>query len=160
MKFALAAVAITLAAGASSRAHAQPRRSMHIGVSVGGYAATTGPARWGPSVFAELSPGGWLDHFGARIEARGFEGFGDGWLAAGVVYEAAAARPRLVLSLHGEAGWTYGEAICPVAGGGGHVALFVAGPLAVGVDATATLVYAGVDSTLALAASAVLRLGR
>ncbi len=160
MTRALVALAVLGAISASSRAVAEPSRSMHYGVGVGGYAAITGPASWGPAVEMELSPAGAFGRSGARIELRGFEGWDAGLLTAGLTYEVGASRPRLVLALHAEAGTTYGEEFCPAAGAGSQLQFFLAGPLAVGVDATATLIYDGVDSALALGTSLTLRNAR
>jgi hypothetical protein len=158
MPRALIALAALAAASASSRAVAEPSRSMHYGVGLGGYAAITGPSDWGPAIEMELSPAGVFGRAGARIELRGFEAWEDGWITGGVTYEVGASRPRLVLSLHAEAGTTYGEVFRPVVGGGSQLQLFLLGPLAIGIDTTATLVYDGVDSALALGTSFTVRL--
>lgn len=142
------------------RPAAEPR-PLRWYVQAGGHAAVTGPSDYGVDAAIEVSPGGWFGRFGAGLRWRGFEGLDAGWLAGGWVYEAAAARPRLVITLHGEAGATHGlDQTYPVLGGGATSRLWLAGPLFLGTDGSAHLVWDGVDSRLALSFSLVLGLGR
>jgi hypothetical protein len=136
-------------------------RPLRWNLHAGGLVAPTGPAGYGPMAAIELSPGGRFDRFGATVQWRGFEGVDAGWVAGGWVYEAAAARPLLVLSLHGEAGATYGgDHTYPVVGGGVTSRLWLAGPFFIGSDGGAHLLYDGVDSRLVFGFSVVVGLGR
>jgi len=80
----------------------------------------------------------------------------DALLTTGVRYEAAAARPRLALALHGDLGVTLGGA--PAAGGGVETHLWIApkllGPLAIVFDVTAHLVVDGTEATRLVIATA------
>ena len=75
---------------------------------------------------------------------------------AGLVYEGAAARPRLVVDLHADAGADL-DARAPLVGGGVRATLTLLGPLGVVVDAGAYLVIDGIDgSRLQLQSSTLL----
>jgi hypothetical protein len=72
------------------------------------------------------------------------------------VFEAAAARPRLVLDLHADLGADL-DARAPLAGGGLRTTLQLVGPLGVVVDSGAYLVIDGIERTrLQLQSSALL----
>lgn len=81
----------------------------------------------------------------------------DGLVTIGVHYQAAAARPRLMLALHADAGWSLG-ANAPAIGGGLETHLWLwpkrLGPLAVVFDLTGHLVIDGVEGTRLVIASA------
>lgn len=156
------AAALLCALAASGHADPEPAqpRPLRWNLHAGGYGALTGPADYGPVAAVEVLPGGRLGRLGATVRWRGFEGTGAGWLTGGWVYEAAAARPRLVLSLHGEAGASYGGDRAPVAGGGATSRLWLAGPLYVGTDGGAHLIYDGVDSRLVFGFGVIVGLGR
>jgi hypothetical protein len=105
-------------------------------------------------------PGGAWGRWGVTVAARHltFAPFAsDGMLTAGVHYQAAAARPRLALALHGDAGVTIGK-VAPVIGGGIETHLWIwpkrLGPLAVVFDVTGHLVIDGVEGTRLVIASA------
>ena len=145
------------------RAAAAEDRSWSGGVGAGAWVARGGPASSGLSAVATLSPGGPLGRLGLRLEARTAGGddddFDRGLFLAGATYEAAASRPRLSISLHGEVG-----ALAPdpraAAGGGGEVQLWVIGPLALALGASAHVLEDGLDSELVLACGLGLRLAR
>jgi hypothetical protein len=151
-------------ADAAAAEAAPPVRPWHGALGLGGFAALTGPGDLGPSAVVELSPGGAFGRYGARVEARGLGGTGsDGYddylMTGGLIFEAAAARPRLVLSLHAELGaYAIAGDHGAAAGAGITTQLTVVGPLAIGLDTTATLFVRGVDSELALASALSLRL--
>ncbi|MBP9204059.1 MAG: hypothetical protein KBG28_08865 [Kofleriaceae bacterium] len=106
----------------------------------------------------DVLPGGRLGRFGLAGALRGLGGDGaPTLLCAGVVWQAAAARPRLTLLPYAEAGlaWADGAARAPVVGAGLRVALAVLGPVGVVVDSGAHLVVDGVaDTRLVLAGAA------
>lgn len=107
-----------------------------------------------------ISTGARGDHF--RLEAtfdlkvRSRYGFVVGWRAfddthhglvtAGLVYEGAAARPRLVLDLHVDLGVDLDER-APLGGGGLRTTVGIIGPLAVVLDAGGYLVIDGFDNS-------------
>ncbi|HWU88884.1 MAG TPA: hypothetical protein VN253_16575, partial [Kofleriaceae bacterium] len=69
-----------------------------------------------------------------------------GLVCAGLVYEAASSRPRLVLDLHAELGADL-DIAAPLAGGGVRATIAVAGPLGVVVDSGGYLVIDGIAET-------------
>ncbi len=84
--------------------------------------------------------------FGALLAWRGFDGDHRGIACAGLVYEAGAARPRLVLDLHGDAGYDLDQH-APMVGGGIRTTIAIVGPLGIALDGGAYLVIDGVDHT-------------
>lgn len=93
--------------------------------------------------------------FGGLLGWRAFDGDRRGMVVAGIVYEGAAARPRLVLDLHAEAGVDL-DAKVPVLGAGIRPTLTLIGPLGVVFDTGGYLVLDGIDDLrLQLQASAL-----
>jgi hypothetical protein len=84
--------------------------------------------------------------YGALLAWRAFDGEHRGLLTAGLVYEAAAARPRLVLDLHADLGADLDRST-PLLGGGVRATVSLMGPLGVALDGGAFLVLDGVDDT-------------
>jgi hypothetical protein len=77
-------------------------------------------------------------------------------LVGGLVYEAGAARPRLVVNLHGDVGADL-DVTAPVVGGGVRTTLTIWRMIGVGLDGGGYLVIDGVDDTrLVIATSAAL----
>mgnify|MGYP001555235340 CR=1 FL=1 len=105
----------------------------------------------GPDNGGELLLNVLPERYGLRVHARSFGRNSDGFFAAGVSFEAAAARPRLAMTLFAEAGVT--DAIDGVTGGGVQTTLWVVGPLALGTEGAAHLFWDGLDTTLGLSAS-------
>ena len=159
-----ALVGTGVARDAAGEPAVRPGATWHGSVGMGGFAALTGPSETGLWAGAELAPGGALGRLGFRAEARTLDESDSGtrrllW-SGGLTYLAAAAYPRLALSLHGEAGVVTPDAHAAV-GGGVETQLAVVGPLAVAIDSTATVVLAGVDGTdLILAGTVSVRLAR
>jgi hypothetical protein len=154
----LIAAAVPGLAQADSGTRTGAGHPVRLGAGAGGLAALNGPADWGPAAQAELYPGGRFGRFGGRVEIRGFEAAAVSWITAGITYEAAAARPRLQLALHGGAGAAEGRR--PVLGGGVHTQLWIVGPLWIGFDSGAWVVIDGIDTTLALTSSVTIRVAR
>lgn len=161
---------LVLAAGAGAAgvcawcapAAADEARPWAGGLGVGGTVALTGPARTGLCAVGALYPGAWAGRFGIRAEARttgADELFDGGLFTAGLAYETAAARPRLSLALHGEAGAVVPESR-PAVGGGVELQLWLLGPVALALDSSAHLLLDGVDSELVLAGALGLRIAR
>lgn len=151
------AIAVVLGACKASTTRPPDRvRKRHFHIGGGGFNALTGP-KWGPSGTVEYYPAGSFGRLGVRGDVRGFEGVEEGAVTAGVVFEAAAARPRLQLSLHADIGFTFGT-VRPVIGLGIQSQLWLIGPLALAIDGGPVLLYDGVDTVLMLAQSLQLRL--
>jgi hypothetical protein len=92
---------------------------------------------------ADVEP---ASRWGALLAWRGFDDNHKGILGAGVVYEAGAARPRLVVDLHGDAGVDLDQK-APMVGGGLRTVIAIVGPLGIALDTGAYLVVDGVDNT-------------
>jgi hypothetical protein len=153
---------IVVAGLVAPAAAAQEARPWAGGLGVGGYVAIGGPAQSGLAATAALYPGAWAGRFGARFEARTAgddEPFDSALFTAGLIYETAAARPRLSLALHGEAGAMAPDPR-PALGGGVELQLWLLGPLALAADSSAHVLVDGVDSELVLAGVLSLRLAR
>jgi hypothetical protein len=94
--------------------------------------------------------------FGALLAWRGFDRDHHGIACAGLVYEAGAARPRIVVDLHGDLGVDLDQH-APMIGGGVRTTITVKGPLGVALDSGGYLVVDGVEQTrLVLALGAML----
>jgi hypothetical protein len=105
---------------------------------------------------ADVEP---ASRWGALLAWRAFDDTHKGIVGAGVVYEAGAARPRLVVDFHGDAGVDL-DHTAPMVGGGLRAVIAVVGPLGVALDTGAYLVIDGVEDTrlqLATGASLVAR---
>jgi hypothetical protein len=146
----------------SAPAAAEEARPWAGGLGVGGTVALTGAARTGLFAVGALYPGAWAGRFGLRVEARSTgedEPFDEGLLMAGLTYETAAARPRLSLALHGDAGAVMPDTR-PAVGGGVELQLWLFGPVALALDSSAHLLLDGIDSEVVLAGGLGLRLAR
>jgi hypothetical protein len=97
----------------------------------------------------ELEP---RSRFGGLVAWRAFDADHHGMLLGGLVYEAGAARPRLVLDLHADAGADLDQK-APVVGGGIRTTITIWGPLGAGLDGGAYLVIDGVDDSRLVIAS-------
>jgi hypothetical protein len=97
--------------------------------------------------------------FGALVALRGFDDHHKGLACVGLVYEAGAARPRIVLDLHADVGADLDEH-APLAGGGIRTTITIAGPLGVALDTGGYLVIDGVDKTRLVIASGLMLVGR
>lgn len=84
--------------------------------------------------------------YGGFVAWRGFDDEHRGMLLGGLVYEGGAARPRLVLDLHADAGADLDQR-APVVGGGIRTTLTIVGPIGIALDSGAYLVIDGVDDT-------------
>src|SRR5262249_45607242 len=128
---ARAMIALVLVAR-SARADDAPR-PIHGSVGVGGSLLLTGAQgdrfRLDAAVDLKLH-----SRYGFSLAWRAIEQTGDtkfdGLVIAGLVYEGAASRPRLVLDLHGDAGFDL-DARRPLVGAGIRTTLTAIGPLGV-----------------------------
>ncbi len=91
----------------------------------------------------DIEPAG---RFGGLLAWRAFDQDHHGLLLGGLVYEAGAARPRLVVDLHADAGADL-DVKAPVLGGGARTTLTIWRMIGVALDAGAYLVIDGVDDT-------------
>ncbi len=143
---------------AAAEQHAPDRvRRVHGGFGGGTYLGLTGPA-WGVTGFAELYPAGRFGRYGVRVEGRSVKQSGDGQATAGLVYEAAASRPRLQLALYADAGLSWSGPLRPVVGGGIETHLWVGGPVALVTVAGLSLRVDGTNSVLSITGSLQLHL--
>jgi hypothetical protein len=133
----------------SARAEPEPAparaRRIHGSIGAGGAVLLTGGrgdrGRFDAAIDVKLR-----GRFGALAAWRAFDDAHRGLLTAGLVYEAAAARPRLVLDLYAVLGADL-DAAAPVAGGGLRTTLALAGPIGVVLDAGGHLVIDGIAET-------------
>jgi hypothetical protein len=77
---------------------------------------------------------------------RGFDAEHRGIVMAGLVYEAAASRPWIVLDLHAEVGLDI-DRVAPALGGGIRTTLTIVGPLGLALDSGAYVVIDGIEDT-------------
>jgi len=141
-------------------AHAEPAgwRGVHGSIGGGGSLLLTGDRgdRTRFELELDIKP---TNRFGGLVAWRAFDADHHGMLLGGLVYEAGAARPLLVVDLHGEAGVEL-DVTAPVLGGGVRTTLTVWKLIGVGFDAGGYLVIDGVDDTrlvIATSASLVIR---
>ncbi|MGE5187362.1 MAG: hypothetical protein ACM31C_35190, partial [Acidobacteriota bacterium] len=95
--------------------------------------------------------------FGALVAWRHFDRSHGGLVTGGLVYEAGAARPTLVVELHADVGVDLDQH-APVIGGGLRTTLALLGPVGIALDSGGYLVIDGVDRSrfaIALGAAAV-----
>jgi hypothetical protein len=134
-------------------AHAD--RAIHGSVGAGSTFVLAGSEgdRFRFDVIADLKP--W-SRYGVALAWRAFDQDRRGLVTAGLVYEGAAARPRLVIDLHADVGADL-DRPAPLAGGGVRATLTIIGPLGVAFDLATYLVLDGIDdSRLQLQSNAVL----
>lgn len=148
--------AIVILAVLSSSAHAE--RPFHGSAGVGGAFLLTGDRgdRFRGELELDIKP---RSRLGGLLAWRAFDRELGGLVLAGLVYEGAAARPRLVLDLHGEVGWDL-DSDDPVVGGGLRTTLGVIGPLAVILDTGLFVALDGIDDSRVQLQSSTLVGGR
>ena len=136
----------------ASTAHARPIRGS---AGAGGALVLVGEQgdRQRAEVVVDLKP---RSRYGGIAGWRAFDEERKGLVTGGLVYEAGAARPRLVLDLIVELGADLDQR-APLAGGGIRSTLTIIGPLGIALSTNAYLVIDGVeDSRLHLQSSALL----
>ena len=133
-------------------AHAD--RGVHGSAGVGGTFLTSGGRgdRGRLEATLDLSI---RSRYGVLLGWRAFDTTHDGLLTAGLSFEAAAARPRLVIALHADAGADL-DARAPLAGAGIRLTVGVLGPLGVVLDGGGYLVIDGDDTRLQIQSSLLL----
>jgi hypothetical protein len=141
-------------------AHAD--RPLHGSVAAGGTLVLAGSDgdRLRNEISADIKPWsryGVIASWRAFDEASLGDGTHDGMLTAGIVFEAGAARPRLVLDLVGEVGWDLDQD-APLAGAGIRNTIGVIGPLAVVLQSSLYLVIDGDDTRVHVQGNALVGL--
>ena len=135
------------------------RHGFHWSATLGWFGALSGPLRHGPAAHLETLPGGIFGRFGFGVYYRGDELSGRGLVLAGAVYEAASARPGLVMTLHAAAGYDTAHAV-PVLGTGWRIQLGVAGPFVASSNLTGQFFLDGVATRLGIALGVTLGFAR
>ena len=138
------AIAIVVLLAASAHAE-DDTRPWHGSAGVGASFLLTGDngdrSRFDLEVDLEPS-----SRYGVLLALRGFDRDHRGLACVGLVYEAAAARPLVVVDLHADLGADV-DRRRPMAGGGVRTTITLVGPLGIALDTGAYLVIDGVDNT-------------
>ncbi|MBA3460888.1 MAG: hypothetical protein H0T46_13045 [Deltaproteobacteria bacterium] len=137
---------------------AADRDSLHGSAAAGGTLVMTGAQgdRFRLDMSLDLKP---RSRYGVLLAWRAFDEEHRGLVTAGIEYEGAASRPRLVLDLHADVGFDV-DSRRPLGGGGIRTTLMIIGPLALVLDAAAYLIVDGVDHTRLQLQSSTLLGGR
>lgn len=141
----------------AATAHADGPRRLHGSLAAGGSLLVTGDQgdRLRADVDLVVKPG---SRYGGSLAWRWFDQEHRGAVLAGLVFEGAAARPRLVVDLHADAGADLDQR-APIVGGGIRTTLTIIGPLGVVLDPGVYVVVDGFDGSRAvLAGNALLAL--
>lgn len=135
--------ALAILCALTASAHAD--RGVHGSIGGGSALLLTGhdDNRFRFELEVDIKP---ASRYGGFVAWRGFDDEHRGMLLGGLVYEAGAARPRLVLDLHADAGADLDQR-APVVGGGIRTTLTIVGPIGIALDSGAYLVIDGVDDT-------------
>ncbi len=129
----------------AATAHAD-ERPWHGSVGIGGSLVIVGDQgdRNRVDVAIDLKP---ASRYGVSLAWRATDkDHHDGLLIAGLVYEGAASRPRLVLDLHADVGFDL-DARRPLLGGGIRPTLMIYGPLGLVFDTGVYVIVDGIDGT-------------
>jgi hypothetical protein len=126
----------------ASAAHARP---IHGSAGIGSSLLATGDLgdRSRLDFEVDVEP---RSQYGALLALRGFDEDHHGLVCAGLVYEAGAARPTLVVDLHADLGADLDQH-APLAGGGIRTTIGIYGPLGIALDSGGYFVIHGVDRT-------------
>ncbi len=149
MRLALAIVASLATVARADELDDPPRppRPFHGSLGVGGALLLTGNAggsRLRVEGEVDVEPGGRFGRFGGLLAIRAADRTHHGLACAGLMFEAAASRPRLVLDLHADVGVDLDQR-APLIGAGIRTVVTIIGPLGVAIDAGAILVIDGLD---------------
>lgn len=125
-------------------------RPWHGSLGAGGALLATGEGPDGSRLRVEgevdLEPGGAFGRYGGALAIRAADRTHRGIATAGVIFEAAAARPRVVLELHADVGFDL-DVKAPAIGGGIRTVVGLYGPLGLAFDAGPLLVIDGVSGS-------------
>jgi hypothetical protein len=135
------------------------RGDTHGAIAVGGGLLITGDDGdlGRGDVEVDLEPGGRWGHYGILLAWRDVDTSHAGLLCGGVVFDAAASRPRLALQFHGDLGVDL-DVDRPLIGGGLRTVVGLAGPLGFVIDTTGELVINGDATRFALSLDALVAL--
>ena len=145
----LAALAASAYADDVAGDDAPAPRPFHGSVGAGGgflLTGNNGGNRGRLAAEVDLSPGGAFGRFGGLLAWRAFDRDHAGLACVGLVFEGAAARPRLVVDLHADLGADL-DVKAPLVGGGFRSTLTIIGPLGVALDTGAYVVIDGIDNS-------------
>lgn len=133
----------------ASLAHAE--RGLHGSAGLGGTVVYTGERgdRWRFEATLDLKI---RSRYGVVLGWRAFDDRHRGLVTAGLAFEAAAARPRLAIDLHADAGADL-DTRAPLLGAGLRTTIGIVGPLGVVLDGGGYLVIDGADTRLQLQGS-------
>ena len=120
-------------------------RGIHGSVGVGGSLIMTGARgdHFRLDLTFDLKP---RSRYGFVVGWRAFDEERKGLVTAGLAFEGAASRPRLVVDLHADIGLDL-DSTRPLVGGGIRTTLMIIGPLGVVLDTGGYLVIDGVDNS-------------
>jgi hypothetical protein len=151
---------VAVAALASSSALADDDRSdPHVALGVGGHGMLIGPARGGAAAELELYPGGGFSRLGIRAAYLGLDGFAAPLVTAGPTFTVGTTRPHVHVALHADLAAGFGAASeLRGLGAGVQAQLWPKYPFAIGVDATAHVLFRDGEPELALAVALTGRL--
>jgi hypothetical protein len=129
-------------------------RGIHGSAGFGGTLVSTGDRgdRWRLEATFDLKV---RSRYGVVVGWRAFDDTHHGLLTAGLAYEAAASRPRLVIDMHADIGADL-DARAPLVGGGLRTTVGIIGPAAVLLDGGGYLVIDGDDTRLQLQSALLL----
>jgi hypothetical protein len=141
-----------LATVAAAPVHAE--RGIHGSAGIGGTFISTGDRgdRWRLEATFDLKL---RSRYGFVLGWRAFDDTHHGLVTGGLVYEGAAARPRLVLDMHVDLGADL-DARAPLVGGGLRATVGIIGPAAVVLDGGGYVVIDGNSTRLQLQSSLIL----
>ncbi|MBL9015337.1 MAG: hypothetical protein JNL83_14230 [Myxococcales bacterium] len=124
-------------------AHAD--RGLHGSAGIGGSLVMTGAQgdRFRLDLTVDLKP---RSRYGVVVGWRAFDEDHRGLVTAGLAFEGAASRPRLVVDLHADVGLDL-DATRPLVGGGIRTTLMIYGPFGVVLDTGGYLVIDGIDDS-------------
>jgi hypothetical protein len=103
----------------------------------------------------ELSVG----RYGGLVAWRAFDRDHHGLVCVGLVYAAAASRPRLVLDLHADVGADL-DIKAPLAGGGLRTTVGIVGSLGIALDTGVYVVVDGIDTSRAVIETSAMAVAR
>jgi len=124
-------------------AHAE--RPLHGSIGFGGSFLATGSQgdRWRLDIAVDLKP---KSRYGVLLAWRAFDQEHRGLVTAGLVFEGAASRPRLVVDLHADVGIDLDQR-APLVGAGLRTTIGIIGPLGVVYDGGAYIILDGFDDS-------------
>jgi hypothetical protein len=148
--------AVVAAAVVTAAVPAVASADTHGTVAIGGGLLLTGDdGELGRGdVQVDFEPRGGWGRYGVLLAWRDLDASHAGLVCGGVVFDAAASRPRLALQFHGDVGVDL-DVRRPLVGGGLRTVVGIAGPLGVVLDTAGELVIDGDATRFALSLDAL-----